>query len=398
MSTISNRFFVQVIDDGTTLHGELRSLGSLSQAWTGAAAVPNWGVDSQSGHYPNSPLIYLTLLSGSSNVQPVSDSIVWEYNGTPIAFSSTQTAIVMGEDDVVFRGYMSTNGLFFKTTYNVGTLESPCVQPALAIVGNLAGNDNLDVDTITIKGGYNVGAANIDFSATASVRITEIKGNGYLGQVNFVNGISDITAKGQTITAYAVLYDQGGNRLGDNDYSTKWYLNDGTAVNGTTKVVGGRSYTEAIQITEDQVTDYATLKCEFYRDGSSPEYTEIVGIDDRQDVEYLYIQMNNANGNAASLHLGDPSVVFKFFVGKNDDPAPENNHPYSGWTFKVKLYDKEGHEVTASDIPDIPNRGTGGYRPLETGSDYKASLSISPQVGKQYFYSFLSGIIYATHA
>ena len=57
MSSISNRFFVTALDDGTTLHGNLASDKSLSQAWSGTSAIPNWTIASEQ------PTIYLTLMT-----------------------------------------------------------------------------------------------------------------------------------------------------------------------------------------------------------------------------------------------------------------------------------------------------------------------------------------------
>ena len=75
MGNISNRFYVTALEDGTTLHGNLVADKSLTQAWNGTSAVPDWTV------VANQPTIYLTLLSGATAVQPSADSVQWYYNG-----------------------------------------------------------------------------------------------------------------------------------------------------------------------------------------------------------------------------------------------------------------------------------------------------------------------------
>lgn len=79
MSTISNRFYITALEDGTTLHGNLSVDGSLVQAWNGKNAIPNWTVES------NQPIIYLTLLNGNNLVQPSESH--WFYEGVEITFS-----------------------------------------------------------------------------------------------------------------------------------------------------------------------------------------------------------------------------------------------------------------------------------------------------------------------
>ena len=195
MSSISNRFFVTALEDGTTLHGNLSATKPLSQGWNGTSAVPDW---TQSA---NQPIIYLTLLNGTQIVQPTSN-FKWLYNGTEITF---------GNDNVS----TSPVGLFQKTTYTYTYGGTQVTMPALKVIGNLAGyGGNGDMDTITFDGAYSAEGSNISFQATAQIRVTQITKGGYLGLINFVNGVSDITASGQDITMYASLFGgEDGGRI-----------------------------------------------------------------------------------------------------------------------------------------------------------------------------------------
>ena len=61
---ISNSFFVQVIEDGSMLRGEIRSTQPLAQAYSDGTCVPNWaGGVSQ-------PTVYIVLQNGASWILP----------------------------------------------------------------------------------------------------------------------------------------------------------------------------------------------------------------------------------------------------------------------------------------------------------------------------------------
>lgn len=354
MSQISNRFYVTALEDGTTLHGNLVSDKSLSQSWNGNTAVPNWTTASEQ------PTIYLTLLSGGTLVSP-SNTFTWYYNGT--AIDDTDTRFVKTKKQVTYAGQ---------------ALE----MPALKIVENLASSSNVDMDLITFKGSYTVSGANIDFSSDIQIRISELKIGSKIGVINFVNGISDITDAGQTITLYGRLYNQDSQE--ESGVTTKWYLNDSTTpTSGKNISVGGKTYANAFQVKEDNVVDHAVVRCEFFINNSNiPIYTSYAAIDDMQDPEYMYIQYNGNNGNAASLRRGD-TASFSIWVGRRDDANPIShaegtNTVYDWSTIKVKLLDGEGTVITASNLAtNIPNADGNGWRDLSsTMSNGKASIKI----------------------
>ena len=352
MSSISNRFFVSVLEDGTTLHGNLSVDGSLTQAWNGTSAVPNWEVAA------NQPTIKLTLLNGVTPAQPDSD-FSWYYNGTQIDFNSS-----------VF-----PNNAFQKTTVDG--------MPSLKIVKNLASTTNVDMDTIEFRGAYH----DIEFSATAQIRISAITANGYLGTLAFENGISDITEPQQKVKVYASLYGgsgNGSNYISKNDYSVVWYINEIEFNQATFPNSAITTYTDpssvvhyALNVDERDITDHATIRCEFIK-SSSTVYNAFVGIDDMQDPEFMYIQFKGANGNAASLRSGE-SVTFYIWVGKTDDPTVDES-----WSnFELKLLDAEGEVMMNTNLDStIPNPDANGWRgPLgkvASGTDKgKAYITIS---------------------
>ena len=385
MGNISNRFYVTALEDGTTLHGNLVADKSLTQAWNGTSAVPDWSVPA------NQRTIYLTLLSGATAVQP-SNTFSWYYNGNLIVFDGT-TNLSTSENNV-------PAGVFLKTTYTVSGLS----MPALKIVDNLAGSSNVDVDNITFKGSYTISQSAVDFSCDAQIRISRMTANGYLGVLNFVDGISDITTPNQNVTIYAQLYGGAdGTAVPSSSYTVRWLVND-TVFNTTTfpnsqvtsVTIGGTQY-PALQLNEKDVVDHTVVTCEFTKDGNSV-YTAYVGVDDMQDPEFMYIQYNGNNGNAASLRKGE-TATFQIWVGTREDPTPiggTDNPTYN--SISVKLLDGDGVVIMGTGLAtSIPNPDSQGWRDL-TSTMSQGKATITPHyttvngVGKKN----LTGIVLAT--
>lgn len=332
MSQISNRFYVTALEDGTTLHGNLASDRALTQAWNGTTAVPNWTDPNEQ------PTIYLTLLSGATLVAPAS-GYKWYYNGTEISDSDSR---------------------FQKTTKSVTYAGQTVTMPALKIVANLASSSNVDVDMITFKGSYVINGSGIEFACDAQVRISSITANGKLGVINFVNGVSDITEAGQVIIMYGRLYNSDGQAA--TGVTTKWYLNDSSTPTSGQTISG---YTNAYQVSESQVVDHATVRCEFYDTSNNLLYTAYAGIDDMQDPEFMYIQYNGNNGNAASLRK-DETASFQIWVGKRDDAAVLGGTSTPTYPIiKVQLLNGSGSVIMTTGLAtNIPDPDANGWRTL----------------------------------
>ena len=374
MSTIGNRFFVTALEDGTTIHGSLTSNKPLSQAYLAGSggATPNWQGSGTAGT-TDSPTITLNLLSGNTQVD--SDQVghvkdgqgnpmgYWYYNGVEIDFTNdVETSL----------------GRFVKSDSNL----------SLKIVKNLATSDNKDMDTITFKGTYKPttnDSSSVPFSASIQIRITEISANGWLGLIYF-DGAANITEAGQTIVMYETLY--GGAQAGavsTSDYSVKWYVND-TEINSTytqshphtyVTTSGTHSPHSELHLYETDVVDHATIRCEFIKDGSTI-YNEYVGVDDMQDPEFLYIQYNGANGNAASLRANE-YVRFDIWVGKTNDPSV--NTAYD--TFQLKLLDGNGDVMKQ---PNLEGDETGGNNLIPDANQTTGWRTLRKSNNKAYVY------------
>jgi len=343
MSQISNRFYVSALEDGTTLHGNLASDKALTQAWNGSTAVPNWTQASEQ------PTIYLTLLSGATLVAPAAD-YKWYYNGSEITSADTRFQI---------------------TTKSVTYAGQTVVTPALKIVANLASSSNVDVDTITFKGNYVINGAGIEFSCDVQIRISAITATGKLGVINFVNGVSDITETGQTITMYGKLYNADGQA--DNTVNTKWYLND-SSIPTSGQTIGGQA--NAYQVSENQVVDHATIRCEFYDASNNLLYTAYAGVDDMRDPEFMYIQYNGNNGNAASLRKGE-FASFQIWVGKRDDAGVLGGSSTPTYPIiKTMLLNGDGDVIMSTGLAtNIPDPDANGWRSLPM-SGGKGSITL----------------------
>lgn len=320
MSTISNRFMVTAIEDGTTLHGTLIATKSLAQSYNNGSCTPDWSVAA------NQPIIYISLYDGSTQVAPDSN-FTWSWNGTALVFNAQNK---------------TADGRFEKTTYNVGTQQVPLNVPALKIIGNLASSENLNVDVISFSGSKTISTSPITFSASTEVRITEWVSGGYLGVLYFPEN-PVIDNDNDSVMIYAMLYNESGTV---SVYNVEWYVNEvqitTTTPNGSS--IGTFGNIKYLDLKGGDVVDYATVKCVFYI-GGSVVWTEYIGVDDVTDPEFLYIQQSTGDGNAASLRSGD-SVTFRTWVNTMDDASIDSSSEWE--TFKVLLLDSTGEPITGS--------------------------------------------------
>ena len=309
MSTISNKFIVSIIEDGVTLHGELRATRSLTQAYKSGTCIPDWTDTSKQ------PVIYMTLMDGQKP-QLINSGYKWYYNGAEITSTDTRFEIL--------------------TNYQ----HDGRVVPALKIVQNLATSTNVDLDIITFKGTTTLSSNTVDVESSINVRITEWTSGGYLGVIDFANGRSDITRENLSVTAQGILYDDSGNPV--NGVTYKWFFE------GDSPSAQPRSTQSSFPITDSMVVDYVVVRCEFYTTINNDQilaYTAYAEVDDMQDPEYMWIKSNANNGNAASLRK-DENVIFTICVGTQEDPTP-----ITSWnSYKVKTLDSEGQVVNETSI------------------------------------------------
>jgi hypothetical protein len=383
MSSVSNRFYVEAIDDGSTLHGQLLSTKALTQAWTGSAAVPNW-TDAA-----NQPTVYVDLMSGTSKVTPDAGG-KWYYNNVEIEWADASATAV------------STDGRFQKVN-NYPTSANPTA--AIKIIANLASNSNVNTDSLTYTGSYTLGGSPIGFSVSTFIRITGVSSAGIFGFIEFV-GSNIVTEKNQVVTMYARLFSADGNEItataSGSPFSTAWKMNNASIGAGGDVTVNGQTYHNAKQVSESQITDNSIIECDFSYittiDGTSTTltYTTFENVDDQTDLEQMYIQYNGGNDTSATLKRGG-SITWDIWMGAQDDPTVDTS-----WTqFYVKLLNADG-EIVHNNITGIPSEITDssdahyGWRPLTwDGSAAHITLTYDIVHDSSTFKKYLTGIVLA---
>lgn len=384
MTSVSNRFYVEAIDDGSTLHGQLLSTKALTQAWTGSAAVPNWKVAG------NQPTVYVDLMSGTSKVTPDAGG-KWYYNNAEIEWEDTSATA------------RSTDGRFQKVN-NYPTSANPTA--AIKIIDNIASNSNVNTDSLTYTGSYTLGGSPIGFSVSTFIRITGVSSAGIFGFIEFV-GSNIVTEKNQVVTMYARLFGADGNEIvatqTGSPFSTTWKMNNASIGAGGDVTVNGQTYYNAKQVSESQITDNSIIECDFSYvttiDGTSTTltYTTFENVDDQTDLEQMYIQYNGGNDISATLKKGGQPITWNIWIGTQDDPRVDTS-----WNaFYVKLLDSDGN-VVHNTITGIPSEITDpsdehyGWRKL-TWDGSAAHITITYDIvhDSNTFKNYLTGIVLA---
>ena len=384
MSSVSNRFYVEAIDDGSTLHGQLLSTKALTQAWTGSAAVPNWNVAG------NQPTVYVDLMSGTSKVTPDAGG-KWYYNNAEIEWADASATAV------------STDGRFQKVN-NYPTSANPTA--AIKIIANLASNSNVNTDSLTYTGSYTLGGSPIGFSVSTFIRITGVSSAGIFGFVEFV-GSNIVTEKNQVVTMYARLFGADGNEItataSGSPFSTVWKMNNASIGAGGDVTVNGQTYHNAKQVSESQITDNSIVECDFSYvttiDGTSTTltYTTFENVDDQTDLEQMYIQYNGGNDTSATLKKGGQPITWNIWMGTQDDPKVDTS-----WNeFYVKLLDSDGNVVhntitgIPSEITDLSDEHYGWRRLTWDGSAAHITITYDIVHDSNTFKNYLTGIVLA---
>lgn len=362
---ISNSFFVQVIEDGSMLRGEIRSTQPLAQAYNDGSCIPNW-----SNGVAN-PTVYIVLQNGAQYIIPDSGG-KWYYNGTEIEFDAQGKSLAHPSG-------LAAGTFELVTNFTPEMYQSGQYVPAIRIAKNVASNENVNIDVIRYDGQKTLATNPVPFSASININITEMMKGGYIGMIYLRDGAADkdISSKTDTVPLVARLFDSEGNEMtnAENGAKYKWFIND------TVKIALGA--TNTLTITEQDVYDYAVVKCEFYipKDGEQGQKVDTLvssdffEIDDTQDPQEMYFAYNGANGKAASLRSGE-SVTFSIWVGEAGNPSASNvDTAFTVW--KVLLVDSNKQTLMQSLLADygIADADANGYR-LLTSANGVATITI----------------------
>lgn len=381
---ISNRISISSIDDGTTIHGGLRSTKALAQGYGSGTFSPDWSESGNTGAgvEDKRPIIYMTLLSGSTVTTPYGDDVNWYWNETLLTFDAN--------------GY-STNAqdadhqpLFQKLSGTDRVLWEGLRMPSLRINNNLAIAGSLDDDVIQARGTVELSGQQVDFSSGLTIRLCELNANGYLGVINFVDGKSTLSSDDDTVTAWTELYSAGVVT----GWTCDWYLNgqpintsstladDGAVLSNHT---GYTNYNQIQVSGQDNggVVDIATLTCVFKMlDTTTNAWREVATvtetIDDISDEEYMYVffeisgTSTQNDGSPVSLRRNQ-SVTFTAYVAKEDD-AEDYNTTYQNFYFQPR--NASGETPAAKPIASLGNEA-----PAAVGSKFYAMTTIPTSGG-----------------
>lgn len=314
MNNVSGSFFVEMLVDGDSAQGNIRSTKPLAQMYNPGTnkCIPDWTVAS------NQPVVYPVIRSGNENIikAVVSGSEKWFYNNVEVTFSSS--GLSNAPDPVV--------GKLQKTTYNNGAVNVP----ALKIVGNLASNANMDADTIRMDGQIEASGHNLSFSSEISLAISEYSDSAYNGFVYATNG-GIIDEESETVTLTTELY-KGGDVVDPTNYTVQWRKLPATSNFSTSKT---------LTLGVGDIDSKNLFICEFIIGG------EIVAnfiqeVSDETDPYFIDVSWSGKTKIAS----GDGALKGTVKVKKVGSGLEE-----SGFTFDVKMTGTNGSAFNPATAP-----------------------------------------------
>ncbi len=352
--SISNHFALTALQEGVSLTGSLRVAGALSQNYNVVThnAIPDWK------NTPSArPTIYPVVRKGASYIpNSAFSSRHWYYNEVEILFDANGRST----------NYLDSanDPLFQSGTITVELAGVNYVLPALTVIGNLASDSNLDLDTIAFRGSTElVAGSTIAFEASVDVKISQMTTQGYLGQVTPESAI--ISQPGQNVQLTAALYGEDGAVINTNLFWVKWF---NAATNTEISSIRNNKTPTVYENSDDgtpSVVDNLVLRCDFFSDSGyiNRIATAFVSVDDTQDPEFLYISFNNGSSDYSGQVSPGETVTINAWVATMDDPTAIN----AGYTtFVLTLYDGQQEAIPSS---------ASGY-PTVTVTDHKAAFQI----------------------
>ena len=371
MSRLSNRIMVSVLEDGRQIIANIMvANGSLSQAWNGGTAIPDFTETAKQ------PLLYLSIMNNGAR-DNMNVSGTWYYNN----------AAVTG------------NSKFQVTTHTVGGVQ----YPALRIVGNLASSDNTDVDTISFVGSFQREGDTIPIQASVLFNIIRMQEGSWFGVVT--PGMAEVDSDSAYVDLTATLYDDKGAVQGAGTFTTRWTV-DAPEYSTTTEQNDNQG-SHTFRITGSQFYDYASITCRFVVEGET-KWTALAAVDDIGDQYSVGIisvqgatstidsQTAYGEGTDAKLRSGQ-SVKYKIYVVDKNDPSTNATIAAGIAKAYIRLYDHLNAVYTGDGInPQAVVSGSGGYRELtkvEDGGERYFTFTVSFEAAKAVFGGSLSGVL-----
>ncbi len=313
MNNVSGNFFVEMLVDGDSAQGNIRSTKPLVQMYnpTTGGCIPDWSSVS------NQPIIYPVMRSGNENtIKPViAGSETWFYNNTKITFNDS--GIASAPDNVI--------GKLQKVTYNNGTVDVP----ALRIIANLASASNMDADTITMSGKIEASGHALSFYVDIPLAISEYSDSAYSGFIHASNG--GIIDEGSEIVELTQALYKGGDLVPQGYYSVAWYK-DGSNVPFSTA--------SSAQLSQADIDGKHVIYCKFLVD------TEVVAnyaqeVSDETDPYFIDVTWSGRTKLATGETLAGQCKVKKVGTGETQ----------TGFSFEVTMTDTAGNAFAPASAP-----------------------------------------------
>ena len=284
MGSVSGRFYVTSIKDGTVISAVMRSDKTLAQMFStdSGACNPDWTVAA------NQPTAFVVCRSGGTLKSPTQGSIKWYYNGVLISFTNNLST------NFTYTDGNNTLPLFQQGFDRSVTVDGVTANmPWLKVLGNLANVGNTDQDVITCDGSVDLSGSAVAFSVSAAVRISKLSGSGYFGWIDgdsmVTSGASGTPGYTAAMTAYLT---NGTNAV--NDFQTEWWRE---GVDSST-AFQAKSASHSCSINASQITDNVVMRCDFYdSSGTEKLYSAYWDVDAAQDEEEMYITHGTSNQN-----------------------------------------------------------------------------------------------------
>jgi len=355
MATASNRFFITAIKDGQVASGYLLANMSLQQRWnpTSKEVSPDWSVNGNPDTTNHPVIVAYTRLGGALKAP---QDYKWMWNGLEIEFTGNNSK------DYTYEKNGQEYPLFIKGTQTVDGVQLP----TLTINGNLAGFGSIDQDVIGNVGKIESNGGTLEYSMDILVRISELASTGWQGFIDF-DGTGVITSSiasepGGKVILLPSLYAATAQQS-TGSYQVKWYLEGVSDYAGDTRFNTFKTGTQQqmkLELTEADITDNATIRCDFYSTDTQPKllcsaYQEV---DDQVDDDFMYITHPKGSSNANLRE--DENVVFTVWMASKNDQA---NVKAAYKTYKLKLLASDSTTCTAdlSEIAGNTGAVTDGY-------------------------------------
>lgn len=313
----SGSFFVGMIMDGDSVSGRLYTTAPLAQMYKKGTAefIPNWTTESLQ------PIIYPIARSANENTIKglVSDTDVWLYNGQVVSFNASNISATPS----VIAGKLK------RVTYNNGSVNVP----ALRIVGNLAGESNLDNDIITLRASVESSGHTLTFESSIDLKISEYTDSEYNGFLNVTNG-GIIDQEGETIVVTPELW-KGGSKM-TNGFTVEWLKPPYSSAFSTAATV---------TIGRGDIDSRLNLMCRF-KVNNVVVYTELVTLSD--EIDPYFIRCDRSGTNMLASAGVNSQVTFTYKLCKQGTGAEVSG---INMTYATTLTGANGQVVTPATTP-----------------------------------------------